>query len=82
MEYFDAFDEVFALIDRYVLDNGVPPHEIVVSPALYMWLAELQREENTLHGIDITDPVQLETPHGTVRIVIDETMSPYDVLAQ
>lgn len=82
MEYFDAFDEVFASIDRYVQENGAPPHEIVVSPALYMWLAELQREENTLHGIDITDPVLLETPHGNVRIVIDETMSPYDVLAQ
>lgn len=82
MDYFDAFDEVFASVERYVHEHGEPPHEIVVSPALYTWLAEIQREDTLLHGLDITDPVMLETPYGAVRIVIDETMSPYDVVSQ
>lgn len=82
MDYFDAFDEVFSSIERYVQENGHPPHEIVVAPALYTWLADVQRETDLLEGLEVTDPVVLETPYGAVKIVIDETLSPYDIVPQ
>jgi len=83
MDYFDAFDEVFGSIERYVAEHGAPPHEIVVAPALYTWLADLQREADLLEGLgEVTDPVVLETPYGPIKIVIDETMSPYEILPQ
>lgn len=82
MDYFDAFDEVFASIERHVQEHGSTPTDIVVSPGLYMWLADLLREEDLLRGLDITDPVVLETPYGPVSIVIDEALSPYEVLTQ
>jgi hypothetical protein len=79
MDYFDAFAEVYASIERHVQETGQPPTEIVVSPALYTWLADMVREENLLRGVTMTDPVTLDTPYGPVKIVIDEALSPYDV---
>lgn len=83
MDYFDAFDEVFGSIERYVAEHGAAPHEIVVAPALYTWLADLQREADMLGGAGVvTDPVMLETPYGPIKIVIDETLSPYEINPQ
>ena len=82
MDQFDAFAEVYTSIERHVMEHGVPPTEIVVAPSLYSWLRDILREEELLQGRAITDPVLLETPFGRVRLVIDETMSPYDVLTQ
>lgn len=79
MDYFDAFAEVYASIERHVQETGQAPSEIVVSPALYTWLADMVREENLLRGVTMTDPVKLDTPYGPVTIVIDEALSPYDV---
>jgi len=82
MEMFDAFDEVFASVERYVAEHGHAPSEVVVSPPLYMWLAELQREGEMLAGTVPVDAVALETPFGRIPLAIDETLSPFDVLAQ
>ena len=82
MDFFDAFAEVYTSIERHVLEHGVPPVEIVVAPSLYSWLADVLREEELLRGRAMTDPVLLDTPFGPIRIVIDETMSPYDILTQ
>lgn len=83
MDWFDAFEEVFASVDAYVRDHGHAPHEIVVSPTLYTWLADLLREESVLHGSDfVSDPLMLTTPHGSIRIVIDEMMNPFEVHPQ
>lgn len=83
MDWFDAFEEVFASVDAYVRDHGRSPHEIVVSPTLYTWLADLLREESVLTGADfVSDPLMLNTPHGAIRIVIDEMMNPFEVHPQ
>ncbi|MDZ4744706.1 MAG: hypothetical protein SGJ05_01740 [bacterium] len=80
MDYFDAFDEVFASIDTYYRDHGHSPHDIAVSPSLYAWFAELQRESAMLAGIEMSYPVIIETPYGPVGLIIDERLSPYDVV--
>ena len=82
MDYFDAFAEVYTSIERHVHEHGVPPAEVVIAPSLYSWLADVLREEELLRGTSITDPVMLDTPYGAVRIVIDEAMSPYDIVTQ
>lgn len=35
MEHFDAFEEIFAHIERYMLEHGHVPRALVVSPSLY-----------------------------------------------
>lgn len=81
MDWFDAFDEVFASVERYVAENGKAPAELLVSPTLYNWLAELQRESDFLEGIATTDPVVLETSYGHIPLVIDEKLDPYEIIA-
>lgn len=80
MDWFDAFDEVFASVERYVEVHGRPPAELAVSPALYEWLAELQRESNFLGGTPPSDPVVLETAYGLVPLVINEKLDPYEII--
>jgi len=80
MDFFDAFDEVFATIDAFYRDHGHSPHDIAVSPSLYAWFAELQRESAMLAGLEMVYPVTIDTPYGPVGLIIDEHLSPYDVV--
>ncbi len=80
MDYFDAFDEVFASIEQFVQEHGRAPKEVAVSPSLYTWLAELQREAALLEGVGNHDPVSLDSPYGSIRIAIDETLSPWEIV--
>jgi len=80
MDYFDAFDEVFASIEQFVQEHGRAPREVAVSPTLYTWLAELQREAALLEGVGNHDPVSLDSPYGSIRIAIDETLSPWEIV--
>jgi hypothetical protein len=80
MEWFDAFDEVFASVERYVAEHGKAPAEVAVSPALYLWLAEMQRESALLTGLPMTDPVVLDTAYGSIPIAIDEHLGPFEIL--
>lgn len=80
MDWFDAFDEVFSRIEQFVAEHGRAPREVSVSPTLYMWLAELQKESALLEGVPVTDPVVLDTTYGTVPLAIDEKLGPYEIL--
>ncbi|MCO6466499.1 MAG: hypothetical protein J5I53_07780 [Bradyrhizobiaceae bacterium] len=82
MEWFDAFDEVFASVERYVADHGKAPKEVCVSPTLYTWLAELQRESTVLHGLPYGEFVTLDTPYGAIPIAIDEHLGPFEIIPQ
>ncbi|NQW29864.1 MAG: hypothetical protein HQ472_05065 [Ignavibacteria bacterium] len=82
MDWFDAFDEVFASVERYANEHGKPPHELAVSSALYNWIAELQHESDMLGGMESTESVILETPHGKVPLVINDELSPYEIIPQ
>lgn len=79
MEDFDAFEELFAAVERHVQQHGQKPREVVVSPSLYLWLSELQREAVMMRGEAVADVVHLETPYGAVSVTIDEMMSAFDV---
>jgi len=79
MDWFDAFDEVFASVERFVQQHGRAPREVSVSPTLYTWLAELQRESAMLEGIEVSDPVALDTPFGEIALSIDEHLGPYEI---
>jgi hypothetical protein len=80
MEWFDAFEELMASIERYVGEHGEAPHEVAVSADLYAWLSDIRRESHLLSGEDPGDPNILPTPHGPVRLVIDEALSPFEII--
>jgi hypothetical protein len=82
MDWFDAFDEVFASVERYVAEHGTPPQELAVSSSLYAWIAELQHESDMLGGMESSESVVLETPHGLVQLVINDELSAYDIVPQ
>ena len=79
MEWFDAFDEVFAVVEQYVQEHGSAPSEISISPSLYTWLAELQRESAMLEGVPVTDLVSLDTAYGAIPIAIDERLGAHEI---
>lgn len=80
MDYFDAYEEIFARIERYILDRGTLPRALVVSPSLYQWLCDC-RKENLEHPT-AEDLIWFETPHGKIRLIIDEQLDPYDILTE
>lgn len=80
MDYFDAFEEVFARIERYVLEHGEPPQALVISPSLYQWLCDCRKEGRPVVRRD--ELLWLETPYGNIRLVIDERLDPYEILTE
>ncbi|MGA0833219.1 MAG: hypothetical protein ACO3QO_01690 [Candidatus Kapaibacteriota bacterium] len=82
MDWFDAFDEIFAIVERFVQEHGKRPSCVVVSPNLYTWLAELQRESALIEGIEPALPLSIDTTYGTIPVVIDERLGAYDVAAE
>ncbi len=82
MDWFDAFDEIFATVERFVQEHGKRPSCVVVSPHLYTWLAELQRESALIEGMDATLPLSIDTTYGTIPVAIDERLGAYDVVAE
>ncbi len=80
MDYFDAYEEIFARIERYILEHGQLPHALVVSPSLYQWLCQCRKEQLTEpHGEDLA---WFDTPYGKIRLVIDERLDPYEILTE
>lgn len=82
MDWFDAFDEIFATVERFVQEHGKRPACVVVSPHLYTWLAELQRESALIEGMDATLPLSIDTTYGTIPVAIDERLGAYDMVAE
>ena len=82
MDWFDAFDEVFASVERFVATHGRKPREVSVSPMLFTWLAELQRESAMLEGMEVSDPVVIDTPFGEVPLAIDEKLGDFEIVVE
>jgi hypothetical protein len=80
MEWFDAFEELMATIERFVSTNGHAPTEVAVSPQLYAWLADIRRESARLSGTPLEDLSTIPTPHGPVRLQIDEALNAYEIV--
>jgi hypothetical protein len=82
MEWFDALEELMATIERFVDDHGHAPSEVAVSPHLYAWLADIRRESAQLSGTAPEDVSTIPTPHGPVRLQIDEALNEFEILPQ
>lgn len=80
MEWFDAYDEVYAAVEQFVAQHGTAPAEVAVSGVLYGWLAEMQRESALLSGIPAAEPMVLESAYGSIPIRIDEMLGPFEIL--
>ena len=80
MEWFDAFEELMATIERFVAANGHAPTEIAVSPHLYACLSDIRRESAQLSGTPIEDLSTIPTPYGPVRLQIDEALSAFEIV--
>ncbi|MCX8051907.1 MAG: hypothetical protein N3B17_08460 [Chlorobi bacterium] len=80
MDYFDAYEEIFARIERYMLEHGTLPHALVMSPSLYQWLCDCRKE--SLDSVRGEELLWFDTPHGKIRIVIDERLDPYEILTE
>ncbi len=84
MEFFDAYEELYASLNAYVAKHGEPPTRVLMSPYLYQWLRNLLAEEAKLHGRDLshTDPRILHTDYGDIQIIIDESLSDWDIIVE
>lgn len=80
MEWFDAFEELMASIECYVEEHGQAPKEVAVSSDLYAWMSDIRRESQFLSGGEAGSPDILPTPHGPVRLVIDEALTSYEIV--
>jgi hypothetical protein len=80
MDYFDAFEEIFARIEQYILEHGVMPQALVVSPSLYQWLCDCKKEQ--FHQPTGEELRWFETLYGKIRLVIDERLDPYEILTE
>jgi hypothetical protein len=83
MEYFDALEEIHSAVGRYVDSHeGSPPERIAVSATLYDWLLEIEKEEALLKQRPVKEPFALETEYGDIEFIIDEMLSPYEIIAE
>ncbi|MEY3385634.1 MAG: hypothetical protein RIR53_445 [Bacteroidota bacterium] len=82
MEWFDAFEELMASIERFVSANGHAPSEVAVSPHLYAWLSDIRRESARLSGTEPEDPSTIPTPYGPVRLQIDEALNEFEIIPE
>ncbi len=82
MDFFDAYEEVYSAIERFVDEHGRAPSSVSVSPTLFRWLMEMKKEAVTLQLGDIGDVNMLQTRFGPIGISIDEMLSPYDILVE
>ena len=80
MEFFDAYEEVFSAIERFAEEHGHAPKHVSVSPTLYRWLLEMKRESVTLQLEDFGDVNTLNTRFGSITIIVDEMLDPYEIL--
>ena len=82
MEWFDAYDEVAAAVERFVAQHEQPPRMVAVSGTLYTWLAKLQQESAAITGEAVTEPVAVDSPYGSIPVVVDEHLDPYEIVPQ
>ncbi|MBU3679662.1 MAG: hypothetical protein FGM32_08665 [Candidatus Kapabacteria bacterium] len=82
MEWFDAFEELMATIERFVAVHGHAPREVAVSPQLYAWLSDIRRESASLSGSALEDLSTIPTPYGQVSLQIDEALNEFEIMPQ
>jgi hypothetical protein len=82
MDYFDAYEEVYAAIEHFVEESTKAPRKVNVSPALFRWLLEMKREAVTLHLEEAGEANAIQTRFGYVPIIIDEMLSPYEIIVE
>ncbi len=85
MDYFDASEELYHTVQEFIrVHDGEHPNRVYVSPMLYDWLVQMQREERLLKGLN-TEGVQLTTfqmDFGPLPLVVDELLSDYEIIPE
>ena len=82
MEFFDAYEEVFSAIERFVDEHENAPKKVNVSPVLFGWLLEMKREAVTLQMEEVGEINSMNTRFGQIPLVIDELLSPYEIIVE
>jgi len=82
MDYFDAYEEVYSAIERYADQNGHAPSKICISPSLFRWLREMQKETALLNPDEHQSTSALNTRFGAIPIEIDELLTPYEIITE
>ncbi len=80
MDFFDAYEELYSAVERFVDEHSKVPSSVSVSPVLFRWLLEMKKEAVSLHFEDATSSNSFNTRFGAIPIVIDEMLSPYDIV--
>ncbi|MFN4769217.1 MAG: hypothetical protein ACK45R_01440 [Candidatus Kapaibacterium sp.] len=82
MDFFDAYEEVYSAVERFVEHNGRVPASVSVSPALYSWLQSMKKEAVADPAEEPSDAQMLSTRFGPITLVIDELLSPHEILVE
>lgn len=82
MEYFDAYEEVYSAIERFAEHEGKAPESVSVSPTLYRWLTTMKQESVLLNPEEPLDSGTISTRFGHIPLVIDEMLTPYEILVE
>ncbi len=85
MQEFEPLEELHNSIERFRSQhNGTYPTSILVSPALYQWLANLKREEALYKYIPLNDidTSYIEIGGKEFRLQVDEALGNFEILAE
>ncbi|MCS6808583.1 MAG: hypothetical protein RML40_03580 [Bacteroidota bacterium] len=85
MEYFDAAEEIYESIQRFMIENnGACPTRVYLSPTLFQWLTQIRREEIALRGQDPStlDLSVFPTEFCSPNVVIDEQLSDFEIITE
>lgn len=82
MDYFDAYEEVYSAVERFADKHGHAPATVSVSPSLYSWIQSMKKEAVAEHADEPTESTMLSTRFGPLPLVIDELLSPYEIIVE
>ena len=82
MEFFDAYEELFSAVERFVAQEGRVPESVSVSPSLYSWIQSMKKEAVSHFHEPLSEAQGISTRFGPVSLLIDELLDPYEILVE
>ncbi|MFM7774106.1 MAG: hypothetical protein ACKO9V_04555, partial [Candidatus Kapaibacterium sp.] len=62
--------------------HGHAPVSVSVSPSLYSWIQSMKKEAVSDRAEDSAESRILSTRFGPIPLIIDELLSPYEILVE
>jgi hypothetical protein len=80
-EYLDLVKQLHEQLERFVDETGRVPGMVILSPSAFQWLVSIFQEDQLVLGVS---PINVDnwtysTTRYTLRIVIDEMSSDYEI---